>query len=618
MNIAVCIKQTPIVSEARFNPETKTLVREGVTLTISSLDRRAVLEALRLRHELGGTVTVLTMGPPQARSALLECLALGADRAIHLTDRAFAGADTIATARTLSMALRRLQPRPDLILCGKFTVDSETGQVPSMIAEFLDLPQVTSVRKIRPQDGGRTLWVERETDEGYEHYEVPLPAVLSTTEWIVLQVRRPSPEELAAAESKPLDVWTAADLGVDPSAVGLAGSPTWVADLRTIPVERTPRILADLDPQAAAKEVARYLLDHGLFRPRETNMVRRPRRAAPRTPDPAGAIWVVAELLDGTLRPVTLELLGKAQELADRSGGEVAAVLMGGPGIVEHVATLGAYGADTVYLAEDERLATYSTELYSELLATAVRRLQPAAVLLPSTTNGRDLAPRVAARLQVGLTGDCIGLEVDSDGEIAMLKPSLGGMVVAPIYSKTKPVMATVRPGMLEAVEPDWNVRPQVVPLATPNDVAPRVRLLEHVNDPDLGATKLDKADVVVSVGLGIGGPENLPTVRELANVLDAALAGSLRVVVAGWLPYQLQVGLTGRAIAPRFYIAIGISGQPNHQLGIKKAEHVIVINNDPAAPFFQNCDLGVIGDWAQVVPALTAELRRAKEAMSA
>ena len=615
MDTVVCIKQTPAPAEARFDETTRTLVREGVRLTISSLDRRALLEALRLREEVGGTVTVLTMGPPQARSALAETLALEADRAVHLSDPLFAGSDTLATARTLALALNRLEP--DLILCGKFTIDSETAQVPSEVAQLLDLPQVTSVRQIRPTDRPEVLWVERETDEGYEQYEVQLPTLLSVTELIVRRPRRPTPEELEVGEKRHIEVWTGAELGADPSLLGAAGSPTRVAELRSAEMDRKGIIIPGEDPEEAAKQLTTYMLEKGLFQRREARSASRPRRSPPTDPDPAKAIWVVAELVGGSPRPVTYELLGRSQELADSLGGEVSAVLLGGPEAEDHVSSLAAYGADTVYLASDPRLATYDTEVYTSVLTTAICRFQPYLVLVPSTTNGQDLAPRMAARLEIGLTGDCVGLELDDNGELAQLKPAFGGNIVAPIYSSTSPLMATVRPGMLDACAPDESARAQTVSLEVAEDVQPRVKLLEAVVEPGLGATRLDDADVVVTVGRGVGGPERVAEIRQLAEALDGALAASLPVVSDQWMPTQLQLGLTGKTVAPRFYIAVGISGAPNHLLGARKAEQIIAINNDPEAPIFQSADFGIVGDWAQVVPALTRLVLAAKEGVA-
>ncbi len=611
MNIVVCIKQTPVAAEARLNEATKTLVREGVTLTVSSLDRRALLEAVRLRSQVGGTVTVITMGPPQAKSALVELMGLGADRAVHLSDPLFAGADTLATAQALSLAMRRLNP--DLVMCGRFTIDSETGQVPSELAELLGIPQVTAVRKISPTEHPGLLWVEREADHGYEQYDVRLPALLSVTE-LIISTRRPTPEEMEAGGKKPLEVWNAADLGADPSKIGAAGSPTRVAGLRSAGLERKGTVVSGDNPEEAAHQLVNYLIGAGMFQPGRKQSTRNPRRRAAKRQAADGGIWVVAELHDGKPRPVTYELLGKAQELAETMGGQVACVLLGGSGIEEHVPAMGAYGADTVYMAKDFHLSSYDTSMYTTVLASAIQEFHPRAVLVPSTTNGRDLAPRVAARLQVGLTGDCVGLEVDEQGALAQLKPAFGGNIVSPIYSRTTPIMATVRPGMMTPCEPDWSFQPRVIPLGVSVRPDPRVKLLKTVNEPGLGPVSLDEADVVIAVGQGVGGPDSLPVLRQLADSMNAALAISLRVATAGWLPPQLQVGLTGKALAPHFYFAVAISGQPNHLIGVKKAEHIVAINNDPKAPVFQSADFGIVGDWAKVIPAVTRAVLEARE----
>jgi electron transfer flavoprotein alpha subunit len=226
---------------------------------------------------------------------------------------------------------------------------------------------------------------------------------------------------------------------------------------------------------------------------------------------------------------------------------------------------------------------------------------------------GRDLAPRVAARLGLGLTGDCIDLDMDAGGRLVQHKPAFGGNVVAPILSRTSPEMATVRPGMLRARSPDPSRTATVerLPVQFP---PPRVRVAFQSPAGAEGAASLDCADVVVGVGTGIGGPEGLLVIRQLARVLGAPVAATRDVVDAGWLPRHHQVGLTGRAIAPRLYIAVGIRGAMEHVVGIRRATAVVAINSDPKAPIFQNADLGIVGDWSRVVPCLIRELGAAPE----
>jgi electron transfer flavoprotein alpha subunit len=576
---------------------------------INPYDSHALTEAIRIRERFGGEVAVLTMGPALAAEALGEALAMGTNRAVHLLGREFAGADTLATARALAQACRKLGF--DLVLCGKSSIDSDTAQIPAMVAELLDVPQVTSITHLEWAPDQTRFAAERELDDGFETVEGCLPAVLSVGERINKAIRV-KPEDCNPASLKPIEVWSAHDLGVAPTQLGAAGSPTWVAELRSHVPQRRRRIRGTAENlETAIIATVQDLLAEGLFgnwrvcaRPlvRTRNLGARER-----------AIWVVAERLQDRFRPVTFELLGCGAELAAQVEGEVAAVLIGAD-VADTAGTLAAYGADRVYLAEAPGLRGYATELYAEILVKAVRRHQPFAVLLPSTSNGRDLAPRVAARLNAGLTGDCIGLEIDAQGNLVQLKPALGGNVVASILTHSRPVMATVRAGMLPSVAPD-DTREVVVerlpvePLPIPR-VTSRGLRIDTATRAGIG---LETAGIIVGAGTGIGGPEHLPALQPLLDVLDGALGATRKVVDKGWLPRQLQIGLTGRAVSPHLYVAVGISGRHLHRVGIQHAGIVLAINSDPRAEIFEDCDYGLVGDWRQVVPALVHTLRLAK-----
>ncbi len=607
MKTIVLIKQVPVVSAMQLDPETKTLKREGVPSEVSSFDIRALLKAVDLRKTQGGEVVALTMGPPQARAALEYCLALGADRAVHLVDRAFAGSDTLATARALALALKR--EGYDLILCGRHSTDAETGQVGPEVAELLDLPQVTGARTVTVT--AKTLLVERETDSGFETVECPLPALLSATEDLAPE-RFPSKADREKAKEKPIQEVAASDLSTDLSLFGLAGSPTWVESVQTVEVIREKKILeGDLPAQVNA--LVQILLERGLFGKWVSEDEERNGGQGDRKLTGGKAVWVVAETLGDALRPVTLELLGKATELAAKYGGEVGAVLMGS-GVDHHVAILAIYGADIVYLAEDRRLAPYSTDVYTAPLTRAIQEHHPGAVLLGSTAIGRDLAPRVAARLGLGLTGDCIDLDVNEHGQLLQYKPAFGGNVVAPILSRTTPEMATVRPGMLKKARPHPTRQARIEMLWPDDTTTSRVMVLSQTGADVVKAAALDTAEIAIGVGKGIGGPQNLPVIAQLAAALGGApLAATRDIADLGWLPRQHQVGLTGRAIAPKLYFAIGIRGAFEHLVGIRRAGIVVAINKNPKAPIFQNADLGIVGDYAEVVPLLTAALAAAK-----
>jgi electron transfer flavoprotein alpha subunit len=622
MHIIVLVKQVPETEEMRYDPATRTLVRQGVTLVINPYDKRALTEAMRLRALYGGTVTAITMGPPQARQALVECVGRGVDRAIHITDPVFAGSDTLVTSRTLAVALKRL--RFDLLLLGKVATDSETGQVGPELAELLDLPQITGATAIEPSDE-RTLWVTRETDYGFERMECPLPALLTAAERLIKPVKTTPQiieEGMRRVQSDPrlIETWDAHELGIQREEAGLSGSPTWVAGLRPVKIERARTMLTG-HPVSVADELLRELERRGLRLSRGVSRPAPALPAPPAHPSPDRKVWAVAECLpafDGSirLRRVSLELAGEAARLASLVGGQSQVVLIGNgvKPLAEHLAR---HGAEQVLLAEAPELGVYSTETYAHLLANAIRAAAPWAVLLPATSFGRDLAPRVAARLGLGLTADCLGFEVDREGRLVQLKPAFGGQVVALILSRTLPQMATVRPGVLPVYAPDPS-RPVRVELIRPGGLPePRTTVVEVNREGEAGLA-LDDARLVVCVGTGTGGPHALPVVHRLADALgrwmglsqdEVAIGGTRRVVDEGWLPRQQQIGITGRAVAPDLYLGLGVSGKFNHMAGIMRAGTIAALNKDPDAPIFGAADIGMVAGWQPVAEALIERL---------
>ena len=610
MKVAVCVKQVPVVSMLRFDNEAGRLVREGAPSELNYFDVLAMSAVSDLKRTLPVDVSVFTMGPPQAREALVQCLATGADKAVHLVDAAFAGSDTLATARALAMALSR--ERFDLIVCGLNSVDAETGQVGPEIAEFLDLPQVTGVCRLEVGSSQEEITVTKLTDGGHDIVYCPLPALITVTEGVAPEVY-PTREGMEAAKSKPVTEVSASDLSDDTSIFGLRGSPTWVSEIRSIEQDRDGIVVRDEPVEEAVDRLLQYLDERGVFDEKTTSRASVTRRGPRRQPGPTGPIWVVAELLGDDVRPVTLELLGRAVELASQSATNVEAVLVG-DSVERHAPALTAYGADRVHVASELCLRQYDTELYTATLAAAIRECRPYAVLVPSTANGRDLAARVAARLGIGLTGDCVGLDLDEEGRLLQLKPAFGGNIVSPILSKTTPQMATVRPGILTPVEPDYSVEPEVQRLPSTTLAEPRVRVLQSESDPSNEGADLEHARRIVAVGMGVGGPENIGVIRELAETLGAALGATREVADAGWLPRQHQIGLSGKAVSPDLYIAVALRGPFNHTVGTRKAGTVVAINNSGRAPIFRAADFGIVGDYAEVVPALTSAINKRRQ----
>jgi electron transfer flavoprotein alpha subunit len=603
MKLIVCIKQVPDVADVKFDDHTKTIVRVGVTNIVSPFDRRGLAEAIRIRELLGGEVVVVTMGPPQARDALIECLGAGADRAIHLVDPAFAGSDTLATSRVLATALKR--EGFDIIFCGKYSIDAETGQVGPEVAEFLAIPQVTGATRIEFSPDLRKVVVERETDDGFEILECELPLLVTAAERLVRPIKVKDPQ-IEIGRTKPIVELSAAELQADSDGIGLAGSPTRVTEIRSVARQRQVEMIEGSNVQELADRLIDKLLANGSLR--GTNK----KSETPKAPDNSESVfsdrevWAVAELIDQQLRPVSLELLAKGRELASKLNASVAAVVAGS-GVSSCIKTLAWHGADKIYLADDELFRAYTTEAYTSLLTEVIREYKPEVVLLPATSNGRDLSPRVAARLGIGLTADCVDLDISADGELIQYKPAFGGNIVALILSRTRPQMATVKPGMLGKLNPNESRRAAITPITKPITVDERVRLIEVRKEVPAEIVELDEAETVVCVGTGVGGPDNLPRIHALARSMNAVIGATRRVVDQGWLPRHYQIGLTGKIIAPRLYFGIGVRGAFNHTIGVQRAGTIVAINSDPDADIFKTADVGVVADWAEIVPLLTS-----------
>ncbi|MEM2143922.1 MAG: electron transfer flavoprotein subunit beta/FixA family protein [Candidatus Jordarchaeaceae archaeon] len=263
MKIIVCIKQVPEVTEVKIDPKTNTLIREGVPSIVNPFDEIAVEEAVRMKEKYGGEVTVVTMGPPQARQALMKCLSMGADKGVLLTDRAFAGSDTWATAYTLAQAIRKMEY--DLILCGTRAIDGDTGQVGPELAENLGITPITYAKKVEVDKERKRVTVHRETEEGYEVIECRLPVLLTAIKGLN-EPRIPSLREIMLAKKKEIKELTLADLGGDPQSYGLRGSFTEVVRIFTPKKKEGGIIIREEDPAASAKKLVQLLLEEPIIK----------------------------------------------------------------------------------------------------------------------------------------------------------------------------------------------------------------------------------------------------------------------------------------------------------------------------------------------------------------
>ena len=606
MKTAVCVKYVPVVSRITFDYEKKTIVREGVPSEVNPFDVLGLVRAVELKGGPEDEVVAVSMGPPQARDGLVTCMALGADRSILLSDRALAGSDTLATARALSMVLQREQP--DLIVCGRNSSDAETGQVGPELAELLGLPHISQVRKLDFRAESNSILAERITDEGYQVIESPLPAVVCVTEGVAAETFA-NRQQMAEAQEKPVEEITCSQLTDDLSQFGLEGSPTWVEDIRLVEPTRQGLMIEGETPEAAANQVAQLLKESLVSMGSEVEDQQGVSETARYPNEAAQSIWVVAETSQTGIRRVTLELLGKARQLTAVTRSQVTAVLIG-EATRDAVETLTEFGADRVLTLDNSTLGPVCGRAVANVLAQAVESARPYAILFAATADGRDLASRIAARLGLGLTGDAIDLEIDEDGRLVQLKPALGGNVIAPILSKTLPNLVTLRPGLLAPAEPDSGAPPVVEAIGVLPFEGADISVVETHYEEDPGGIALAQAEIVLGAGMGIGGPENLPQVQSLASEIGATVATTRNAVHAGWLPHQVQVGISGRTIAPRVYLAVGIRGVFDHTVGIQKAGVIVALNSNRRHPIFKAADFGVVGDWQEYLPALVEAIK--------
>jgi electron transfer flavoprotein alpha subunit len=313
-------------------------------------------------------------------------------------------------------------------------------------------------------------------------------------------------------------------------------------------------------------------------------------------------VLTFAEQKDGRLRRASLETVSEARRLADALSATVSAVVVG-PGAEPLASDLAAYGADRVIVFDDDAFAAYATESYARALAQAVADERPSVVLVPFTAIGKDLAPRVAAKLDAGLASDCVALSV-AGGRLVGRRPLYAGKAYATVEWAGEPQLATLRPNVFPLGQPDASRRAEVVKASVDTSARARVTAVRAATQ---GKLQLTEAQVVVSGGRGLKGPEHFHLVEELAEAMGAATGASRAVVDAGWVDHSLQVGQTGKTVSPSLYVACAISGAIQHLAGMSSSKYIVAINKDADAPIFKVADYGILGDVFELLPRLSA-----------
>lgn len=585
MQFLVCVKQVPEVDQVRFDRANR-VVRADVPSLCNPLDMQALGHALQLRAA-EDEVVVVTMGPPAARAVLEDALHRGADRAIHLTDRRFQGADTLATARALAEVVHR--ETADVVLFGRSTLDGATAQLGQQVAELAQLHQLTEVVQADLGDGG--LRVGRETERGHETWQAPLPVLLTVA-------RGPQPPEIQPPEiqsrsSANVVEITAEDLGGKPVEYGTRGSPTFVRQVRDR--DTAPRgEFVDGGVEAAAERVHALVADVG-ERARGSSQLRQERAGG-------HEVWVLAERDGDELDQVSFEGLACADHLAQEVGARVTALLLDAAD--DGASTeLAMRGADRVVHA---RLRDNSTHARADALSAVLSREQPLVLVAPWTARGRDCVPRVAARLGLGLTGDVTGVEVEpgENPRIQWVKPAWAGTAEALVISRTTPSVATLRPGAYRPLEPRAVAGVEVDTVD--------VELSPVPNEPQLISSRrdvddcpLDRAPVVFCVGAEVSAAA-AAQVLELARAWGAGVGGTAEAVRQGRVPSQWELGVLKRSIAPEVCLALGVR-EVQEVAAVRGTSTLVTVHPDIGVPAHDRADLQVVAGVEPLVKALAA-----------
>ncbi len=326
-------------------------------------------------------------------------------------------------------------------------------------------------------------------------------------------------------------------------------------------------------------------------------------------------LWVFVETnVDGSAKNVGIELLNPGRDMANKQGGSLTAIVIGN-NTEAAVNDAAAHGADKIIVVEGEEYAHYSTDAYATALCTLVEKYGPTSMLIGATSNGRDLGPRISCRLKTGLTADCTALDIDEEsGNVAWTRPAFGGNLMATILCPDhRPQLGTVRPGVFkkpESSEPTAEIIREDIHIPA-SDI--RTQVLELIQEMNGEEVDLEGAEIIVSGGRGVGGPDGFAPIRELAKTLNATVGASRAAVDSGWISHTHQVGQTGKTVGPKLYIACGISGAIQHLAGMSSSDCIVAINKDPDAPIFNVADYGLVGDLFEILPILTEEIKKSR-----
>ncbi len=561
MKIIVLAKQVPDVNQIKFDPATGRIIRDNVPLNMNSFDRRAVEEGIRIKEKMGAEVEVISMGPPQARAILEEAIRMGADRAFLISDRKFGGSDTWATSFILSKFIS--SRKPDLILAGRYSLDGETSQVPPETAKMLNMRFFSAISKIDfVQDH---VEMEQDFEDGIRHISSRLPMVISVSEKI--NRARKADENMQNVEER---IFTIDSKLMNLDFDGSKGSLTVVEGTQEVRRERKGE---KVDMEKALEILYSHLKNRNSGIKAEITEIN--------SDGSKGTLMGIA-FLDPE---VSMEISAKLNDMGRENGFNV---IMAGNIPPEKLKGM---AANKYYYLDGSDI--FSLE---QKIVELMDRIKPEFILFPSNSTGRDVAGMIAAEKSLGLTADCVDVSYENK-RLIQFKPAFGGGIVARISSRTKPEMATVRPGMFAKKISNSSLDVETIRIEDSGEY--------KVLKTDLVESKfmpVNKAAVVLGIGRGVKNRADIEKVVKFCEENHIAAGASRPVVDMRMMPRQTQIGITGTSISPDLYVAIGVAGMDYHMAGLRYAKTILAINNNPEAPINHLADYVCNGDAVEFI----------------
>jgi len=600
MKIVTCIKCVPYTVSANFDGVS--ILRDNVGTMINPADMFAIEEAIRFKERVGASSIGICMGVMSTKETLKSAIAMGLDDVYLMSDKAFAGSDTLATSYSLARGIESLG-NVDLIICGKQSTDGDTGQVPQEIAGFLNLPCLTNVVKAEIFDDRLQCTILSET--GYRKFESPLPAVISVLKGINTP-RIPTVKGIIKAQSFEPTIFSASSLGnIDKSKCGLTGSPT-----------RVKKMYQHKSVQRNAVDISNCYHD---FIKHQFDVSKRKDTLPQEICDasnnhhsmsynPKDGLWVVCEAHDKVLLDISMQLLTKANELSKKCNRPVTALSFSSDESV--LECIGEYGANSIVVFSSTQTPDLFDERVPDTIHSACIKYHPYAVLFGSTTWGRWIAPFVAVKQSTGLTADCFELDVDENDNLIQTRIAFGGNIIADIICPhNRPQMSTVRHNIFEKKRVNHPLKPTILNEEIITETN-RIREVECGLEQS-SVPAFDDVEIIIAGGKGIGSKENFKLLFEFAGLVGGVVGASRYAVDAGWIDYSHQIGQTGSIIRPKLYLAFGISGAIEHLLGMRESDCIISINKDRNAPIIKCSDYVVFDDCVNVLTNLIGNFKR-------